>query len=74
MPSDPSRQSRPPKGFGGANRQSRLAPWGWLEAALKAADKTRAPLNRDALIKEFMSAGEQLTHDAIVKRNRAVTA
>lgn len=45
-----------------------------LEAALKAADKTRAPLNRDALIKEFMSAGEQLTHDAIVKRNRAVTA
>ncbi|MBV6692811.1 NAD(P)-binding domain-containing protein [Serratia quinivorans] len=47
---------------------------GELEAALKAADKTRAPLNRDALIREFMSAGEQLTHDAIVKRNRAVTA
>lgn len=44
-----------------------------LKAALQSADKTRAPLNRDALIREFMSAGDQLTHDAIVKRNRAVT-
>jgi len=45
-----------------------------LRAALQAADKTRAPLNRDALIREFMSAGDHLTHDVIVKRNRAVTA
>lgn len=44
-----------------------------LIAALQAADRQRAPLNRDALIKEFMSAGE-LTHEAIVARNRAVTA
>ncbi|WP_420803800.1 NADPH-dependent F420 reductase [Rahnella perminowiae] len=47
---------------------------GELEAALRAANKTRAPLNRDALIEEFTSAGAQLTHDAIVKRNREVTA
>lgn len=45
-----------------------------LKTALQVADKSRAPLNRDALIREFMSAGEQLTHDAIVGRNRAVTA
>lgn len=45
-----------------------------LRAALQAADKARAPLNRDALIREFMSAGDHLTHDVIVKRNRAVTA
>lgn len=45
-----------------------------LRAALQAAHKARAPLNRDALIREFMSAGDHLTHDVIVKRNRAVTA
>lgn len=45
-----------------------------LRAALNAADKARAPVNRDALINEFMSAGDSLTHDAIVERNRAVTA
>lgn len=45
-----------------------------LSAALNAADKARAPLNRDALINAFMSAGDSLTHDAIVERNRAVTA
>ena len=28
LPSDPSRQARTPEGFGGANRQSRLAQWG----------------------------------------------
>ncbi|ATO34024.1 Pyrroline-5-carboxylate reductase [Dickeya dianthicola] len=44
-----------------------------LEAALQAADKKRAPLNRDELIREFTSAGDELTHDVIVKRNRAVT-
>jgi predicted dinucleotide-binding enzyme len=44
-----------------------------LISALQAADRHRAPHNRDALINEFMSAGE-LTHAAIVARNRAVTA
>ena len=45
-----------------------------LRAALQAADKERAPLNREALLQEFMSAGDRLTHEAIVERNRAVTA
>ncbi|AGO55929.1 NADPH-dependent F420 reductase [Serratia plymuthica] len=45
-----------------------------LNLALQAADKARAPLNRDALINEFMAAGDQLTHDVIIARNRAVTA
>lgn len=45
-----------------------------LQDALKAADKSRAPRNRDALMNEFMSAGGSLTHDHIVERNRAVTA
>ncbi len=45
-----------------------------LRLALKSADRLRAPLNREALIKEFMSAGETLTHDTIIERNRAVTA
>ena len=44
-----------------------------LISSLQAADRDRAPHNRDALINEFMSAGE-LTHTAIVARNRAVTA
>lgn len=45
-----------------------------LKAALQAADKARAPVNRDALMKEFMSASEPLTHEHVVARNRAVTA
>lgn len=45
-----------------------------LQAALLAADKARAPVNREVLIGEFISAGGQLSHDAIVERNRAVTA
>ncbi|HBH63090.1 MAG TPA: 3-hydroxyisobutyrate dehydrogenase, partial [Erwinia persicina] len=45
-----------------------------LRAALQVADKDRAPLNREALLQEFMSAGDRLTHEAIVERNRAVTA
>lgn len=45
-----------------------------LKLALNSADRTRAPLNREALIREFMSAGETLTHETIVERNRAVTA
>ncbi|WP_440135767.1 NADPH-dependent F420 reductase [Erwinia aeris] len=45
-----------------------------LKKALLAADKERAPVNREALLKEFMSASEPLTHEHIVARNRAVTA
>lgn len=45
-----------------------------LKAALAAADKRRAPENREALIKEFAAAGAKLTHDEMVARNRAVTA
>ncbi len=45
-----------------------------LKAALAAADRRRAPENREALIKEFTAAGAKLTHDEIVARNRAVTA
>ncbi|CAI0729130.1 NAD(P)-binding domain-containing protein [Serratia ficaria] len=45
-----------------------------LNLALQTADKARAPLNRDALINEFIAAGSLLTHDAIIARNRAVTA
>lgn len=45
-----------------------------LEAALAAADRRRAPENREALIKEFLAAGAGMTHDGMVARNRAVTA
>ena len=45
-----------------------------LKSALQSADRSRAPGNRDALIKEFMAAGGKLTHDGTVARNRAVTA
>jgi hypothetical protein len=45
-----------------------------LKAALLAADKDRAPLNRDALMQEFMSAQGGLSHDDLVARNRAVCA
>jgi predicted dinucleotide-binding enzyme len=45
-----------------------------LKAALAAADKRRAPENREALIKEFAAAGAKLTHDEMVARNFAVTA
>lgn len=45
-----------------------------LKAALQAADRSRAPGNRDALIKEFMEQGDKLTHDAAIARNREVTA
>lgn len=47
---------------------------GELESALAAADKKRAPENREALIKEFMAGYGKLTHDEMVARNRAVTA
>lgn len=45
-----------------------------LKSALQSADRSRAPGNRDALLREFMAAGGKLTHDEIVGRNRAVTA
>lgn len=45
-----------------------------LKLALRSADRGRAPGNRDALLREFMTAGSKLTHDEIVARNRAVTA
>lgn len=45
-----------------------------LKAALQAADRSRAPDDRDALIKEFMEQDDKLTHDAAIARNREVTA
>ena len=45
-----------------------------LRSALRSADRSRAPGNRDALLREFMAAGDKLTRDEIVARNRAVTA
>ena len=44
-----------------------------LKSALRSADRSRAPGNRDALLREFMAAGGKLTHDEIVTRNRMVT-
>ena len=44
-----------------------------LKAALQSADKARAPENREALIQQFMEAGDNLTHDDVVARNRAGT-
>lgn len=45
-----------------------------LKLALKAADKSLAPQNRDALIAKFMTPGSQFTHEQIVATNRAMTA
>jgi len=45
-----------------------------LQVALSAADKARAPVDRDALIKEFMETKTPLSHKQIVARNREVTA
>lgn len=45
-----------------------------LKLALDAADKARAALNRDALMKFFMSAEAPLTHEQVVALNRAMTA
>lgn len=44
-----------------------------LKEALRAADRSQAANNRDALIKAFMAAGS-LSHDETVARNRAGTA
>lgn len=45
-----------------------------LKTALQKADKVLAPINRELLIKEFIAAGDQLSHDTIIARNRAMTA
>lgn len=45
-----------------------------LKDALSAADKARAPLDRDALLKSFMEEKSPLSHEQIVARNRKVTA
>ncbi|WP_214509361.1 NADPH-dependent F420 reductase [Pseudomonas brassicacearum] len=45
-----------------------------LQSALCAADKTKAPQNRDALLAKFMAPDSQFTHEQIVATNRAMTA
>ena len=45
-----------------------------LKAALHAVDRSRAPGNRDTLIKYFMEQCDKLTHDAMIARNREVAA
>jgi 8-hydroxy-5-deazaflavin:NADPH oxidoreductase len=44
-----------------------------LRSALRSADRSRAPGNRDALYREFTAVGGKLTHDEIVARNRTAT-
>jgi predicted dinucleotide-binding enzyme len=44
-----------------------------LKLTLNAADKARAPQNRNALIAKFMAPGSQFTHKQIVATNRAMT-
>lgn len=44
-----------------------------LKVALCAADKARAPQNRDALITMLMASDSQFTHEQIVAKNRAMT-
>lgn len=45
-----------------------------LEAALQAADRSRAAENRDKLIKQFSETGKTPSHDEAIALNRAVTA
>ncbi|HEX8606498.1 MAG TPA: NAD(P)-binding domain-containing protein [Pseudoduganella sp.] len=45
-----------------------------LKSALAAADKQRAPANRETLLNEIMAGHGKLTHEDIVMRNRAGTA
>nr|WP_262417120.1 NAD(P)-binding domain-containing protein [Pseudomonas sp. SH10-3B] len=45
-----------------------------LKSALCAADKLRAPQNRDALMATFMTPGGHFTHEDIVAMNRELTA
>lgn len=44
-----------------------------LKFALRRANRSQAPANRDALLREFMAGGGKLAHDHIIARNRAVT-
>ncbi|WP_407572618.1 NADPH-dependent F420 reductase [Deinococcus altitudinis] len=44
-----------------------------LGAALAAADRKRAPENRDAIMKTFTTGAAPLTHDEMVARNRDMT-
>ena len=34
-----------------------------LKSALRSADRFRAPANRDALLRQFMAAGGELSHE-----------
>lgn len=45
-----------------------------LKSALCAADKLRAPQNRDAIMALFMAPGANFTHEKIVAMNRQMTA
>lgn len=45
-----------------------------LPDALSAADKARAPVDREALIKSFIAEETPLTHEQTVARNREMTA
>lgn len=45
-----------------------------LKAALAAADKQRAPVNRETLIKGFIENYGKLSHDDVIAKNRAGTA
>jgi 8-hydroxy-5-deazaflavin:NADPH oxidoreductase len=45
-----------------------------LQSALKAADKTRAPQVRDAIMKEISALGDDLTPDDILRFNRTLSA
>ncbi|WP_253594737.1 NADPH-dependent F420 reductase [Bradyrhizobium elkanii] len=44
-----------------------------LKFAVRRANRSQAPANRDALLREFMAGGGKLSHDHIIARNRAVT-
>jgi 8-hydroxy-5-deazaflavin:NADPH oxidoreductase len=45
-----------------------------LRAALAAADRARAPLLREEMVKEFMARGDKITTEDIVRLHRAVSA
>jgi hypothetical protein len=45
-----------------------------LKQALEAADKARAPLNRDALMARFMAPNSEFTREQMVAINREMTA
>jgi hypothetical protein len=45
-----------------------------LKAALTAADRSRAPKQRDSIMKELTSRGNQLTTDEVVRLNRIMGA